>query len=173
MIRQFLRLNRNYKIILLLVTVLVIYWIYRLDKPGLSNYNSDNWYKLPRYSIPQNVGKDSKGEMECRQILESLFNKPFPKIRPNFLKNPKTGRNLELDCYNDRLKIALEYNGKQHYTAHAFFHDSQHKFNTQVSRDNFKRQRCKERGIVLIEVPYFTKNRRKYIVSELKRYGKL
>lgn len=168
-----MRLSWSYKVLIILVVYLIFYWIYRIDKVGDNSLNGEKWYNLPRYSTPQQVKNDSKGEIECRQILETLFNRPFPKIRPNFLKNPKTGRNLELDCYNAELKIALEYNGKQHYTPHAFFHDSTKKFNAQVDRDNFKRQICKRRGILLIEVPYFTKNKDAFIVSELKRFGKM
>jgi hypothetical protein len=32
-------------------------------------------------------------------------------VRPDFLKNPATGRNLEIDCFNNQLKIGLEYQG--------------------------------------------------------------
>ena len=62
--------------------------------------------------------KDSKGEIECRKVLEEIFNRPFKKHRPNFLNNPVTGGmfNLELDCYNDDIGLALEYNGIQHET---------------------------------------------------------
>jgi len=49
-----------------------------------------------------------KYENECRRILQCLFLKPFPKVRPDFLRNPKTGRNLELDMYNQDIALALE-----------------------------------------------------------------
>ena len=45
----------------------------------------------------------------CRIILEILFDKKFPNIRPDFLKY-KNGYNLELDCYNKELK--LQYRGR-------------------------------------------------------------
>jgi hypothetical protein len=44
--------------------------------------------------------------------LEILTGYRFKSVRPGWLENPLTGRNLELDCYNEYLKLALEYNGK-------------------------------------------------------------
>jgi hypothetical protein len=53
-----------------------------------------------------------KHETECRRILESIYHPyTFPSVRPDFLKNPATGRNLEIDCFNNQLKIGLEYQG--------------------------------------------------------------
>ena len=68
--------------------------------------------------------QESKGEKECRKVLENLFNKPFSKSRPDFLRNPVTGGNfnLELDCYNQELSLAVEYNGIQHYKYVPYFH---------------------------------------------------
>lgn len=96
-----------------------------------------------------------KTEKMCRKILERHFNAEFPSYRPDFLKSPVTKKNLELDCYNPDLKIALEYNGKQHYTYTPHFHRSKKDFYSQVHRDDWKRNKCKELGIKLIEVPYW------------------
>lgn len=118
------------------------------------------------YSIPPKAKRkppqESKGEVECRRVLEQLFNKPFPKIRPNFLRNPVTSEemsdnNLELDCYNDELKLAVEYNGAQHYKYIPYFHKSKDSFHNQKYRDYMKQNMCKENGITLIEVPYTVK----------------
>ena len=56
---------------------------------------------------------ESKGELKCRQFLNKYFNKPFIKVRN--LYNPVTHQYLELDCYNEDLKLAVEYQGQQHY----------------------------------------------------------
>jgi hypothetical protein len=75
----------------------------------------------------------------CRKIFEDLTGKKFVKIRPEWLryKNP-----LELDGYCDELKLAFEYNGKQHY-------QDVWKFRTQdiKERDAFKKTRCAEMGV--------------------------
>lgn len=97
----------------------------------------------------------NKTENKCRDIIEKCCNAKFPTIRPDFLKSPKTGKNLELDCYNADLKIALEYNGPQHYNYNTYFHKSKNDFYSQVHRDDWKRKKCRELGITLIEVPYW------------------
>lgn len=100
---------------------------------------------------------DSAGEKMCRQVIEKIFNEDFKKVRPDFLKNSITDskQNLELDCYNEKLKIAVEYNGRQHYEFVPFFHNnSKAVFQNQQYRDEFKRRVSKENGIFLIEVPY-------------------
>lgn len=106
----------------------------------------------------QRQSKDSKGEIECRRVLERLFNKPFNKARPDILRNPITGsHNLELDCYNEELKLACEYNGIQHYEYTPYFHRTKDAFHNQKYRDHIKREACEKAGIKLIEVPYTVK----------------
>ena len=66
-----------------------------------------------------------KREEQCRLIFQSIFKrKKFPKVRPTFLRNPKTNRCLELDGYNKKLKLAFEYDGYQHYIYPNKFHKS-------------------------------------------------
>lgn len=97
--------------------------------------------------------RDSKGEIECRRVLETIFNRPFRKSRPAFLRNKINGRsNLELDCYNDDLKIGLEYDGSQHRKYNPYFHRSKEEFMNQQYRDYMKDQLCKENNIQLIRV---------------------
>ena len=93
-------------------------------------------------------------EEECRRILEDMFGVPFPRTRPSWLVNPKTDYNLELDCYNKSLKLALEYNGIQHYEHPNFTRQSEEEFIAQKERDAHKREECVRKGIKLIEVPY-------------------
>ena len=98
--------------------------------------------------------KVSKGEAECKRVVEKLFGKPFVKVRPAFLKNSITGSNLELDCYNDELKLAVEYNGEQHYKYVPKFHSSKEAFYNGKYRDDIKARLCRENGVKLIVVPY-------------------
>jgi len=96
----------------------------------------------------------SKGEAACKKALEEIFGVPFIKARPNWLRNTETGYALELDCYNEDLRIAAEYNGIQHYQWPNFTGQSQAEFVQQVRRDQFKREKCDEVGVYLITVPY-------------------
>jgi hypothetical protein len=93
-----------------------------------------------------------KHESRCRFIFESLFKAPFTSVRPDFLKY-KTGKNLELDGYNSNLKLAFEYQGVQHRKYTPMFHKTYRDFKKQQERDEFKKQKCIEHGIRLIEIP--------------------
>lgn len=96
--------------------------------------------------------KISKYENICKNVLENIYNKSFIKVRPDFLRNPSTGENLELDCYNEELKLALEYNGKQHYFFTPEYHKSYSDLYYQKCRDDYKKIACKNNGIKLIVI---------------------
>lgn len=98
--------------------------------------------------------KTSPGEEIVRQALEEIFERPFPTKRPAFLKNPETGFNLELDCFNEELGIAAEYQGSQHYEFPNNYHANYKQFTDQVYRDDVKKKLCEEAGVYLIRVPY-------------------
>ena len=96
----------------------------------------------------------SKGEKLYKQAIEEITGKPFFCVRPDFLKNPETGRNLEIDIYNDELRMGIEYSGKSHYVFPNSFHKSYDDFINQVRRDQFKVDMCDVNGVYLITVPY-------------------
>jgi len=100
------------------------------------------------------MNQESKGEMITRRAMERLFGKAFIRVRPNFLRNPETGANLELDGYNEELKIAFEYNGIQHYSFPGGRVKTEEDFKKQLRRDRFKLETCNRLGIYLIIVPY-------------------
>lgn len=126
-------------------------------------------------SSSSNGGKESKGEKICRKHLEKRMSTKFNKERPDFLKNPITNNNLELDCYSPELKLALEYNGKQHYEFSPIFHKTKTDFYNQKYRDEIKKRLCYENGIDLIEVPYSVTHERIpfYIDSALQKLGRV
>lgn len=114
--------------------------------------------------------KVSEGEKKCRKVIENIFGFPFKSERPSFLINQETGHLLELDCYNERLKIAVEYNGVQHYEWPNFTNQSKKKFNKQKYRDRLKKRLCRENDIYLIIVSYKIDNIKKYIKKKLISY---
>lgn len=134
----------------------------------------EKFVKPPRERKPR---LDSSGEIECRRVLTKIFNKPFNKERPDFLNNPVTGGdyNLELDCFDVKLKLAVEYNGRQHYEFIEFFHKNKDRFLNMKYRDDMKRRMCKDEGITLIEVPYTVevKDIEEFIRKELIKTGHL
>ena len=102
------------------------------------------------YSAKKPIRK--KHEMRCRRILEDLFRAPFTTIRPDFLKYT-TGRNLELDGYNEELNLAFEYQGIQHRKYTPLFHSSYSDFEDQLRRDAFKKRVCEEKGLDVLYIP--------------------
>lgn len=132
-------------------------------------------YSFGTSSRGKGKGRDSKGEVECRRVLEEVFQRPFDKARPDFLRNTVTENyNLELDCWNPELKLAVEYNGIQHYKFVPYFHkNNKEAFLNQKYRDDMKRRICKDEGICLIEVPYTVKieDIKEYIVNECRKKG--
>lgn len=156
------------------IAIILILAITRLGSVG--TWASSYHYVSPSLPVSKitQPKKDSNGEIRTRRFLETYFNKPFPKDRPDFMVNPVTGsrHNLELDCYNPELRLAVEYNGVQHYKFIPFFHKNREAFYNQRYRDELKRLRCKELGITLIEIPH-TEERRleEFLNQELNRLG--
>jgi len=132
-----------------------------------NNNVQQHYFKQPKSA--------SKGEDECRKSLQLLFNRPFYSQRPNFLQNPVTGGNfnLELDCYDEDLRLAVEYNGIQHYKYIPYFHKNYEAFLNQKYRDDMKRRICIDNNIILIEVPYTVKLKDiyEYIRKECISFG--
>lgn len=104
-------------------------------------------------------------EERCRKIFEHIYQCKFKKVRPDWLKNPHTGKNLELDGYNADIEtplgkgLAFEYDGRQHSEYTPFFHKTKQDFLNQRKRDIFKDKQCYDRGILLIRVPYYIPDR--------------
>ena len=96
----------------------------------------------------------SRGEKICCETMEKIYGVKFTTVRPTWLTNPETGKPLELDCYNDELKIAVEYNGIQHYEWPNFTNQSQDEFIDQTRRDRLKLELCDQLGVYLITVPH-------------------
>jgi hypothetical protein len=147
----------------------------------LNNFMEQLWMvsTAPPLSAPLSVRPPpqpsaSKGETECKRFLEFYFQKPFQKIRPEFLTNPITNSPLELDMYNEELRLAVEYNGAQHYNFNRMMHNnSRDKFQNQQYRDYIKKNICKDLGIDLIIVPYTVPNDKigEFLMTELHKRG--
>jgi len=120
-------------------------------------------HKSPSYPKKQKIAanedrvitrqKCSKGERECRRVLEKIFQAPFPTVEPWWLINPATGERLEIDAYNKEIGIGLEYHGKQHYNQESFAQTDE-QFASQNARDDVKFRLCQENDVYLIIVPY-------------------
>lgn len=124
--------------------------------------------------------KFNKSEERCREIFQDIFDTKFKSVRPDWLKNPVTGQNLELDGFAPDLKthigrgIAFEYDGIQHSEYNKHFHRSgPDEFIYQTKKDSWKDLKCKERGVYLIRIPHFVayQDLERYIKQKLRREG--
>jgi hypothetical protein len=88
----------------------------------------------------------------CRSYFEAIFDKKFPKTRPEWLKN-NSGCKLELDGYCEELGIAFEHQGEQHYTDVKFFSKKEYNLKNRIANDKIKAKLCKDNGIILIKIP--------------------
>jgi hypothetical protein len=88
----------------------------------------------------------------------------------SFLPSPK-GNAMQLDVYFPNLKLAVEYNGRQHYKYTKKFHKTQEAFQYLRKCDQLKKKLCKELGITLIIVDYTHSPTEDYIRKRLKHKG--
>lgn len=118
-----------------------------------TNNDRESFYK--NHIDKLNNGNQTKliSQDIVKQVIEVLLGEEFVTVRPKWLNNPKTNRPLELDGYSEKLNIAFEYQGKQHYQPIEYF-GGEESFKKLTENDSYKKLRCEELGIVLIEVPY-------------------
>lgn len=88
-----------------------------------------------------NSTKLTKEEQLCKEAAERVFGIPFTQ-------------NKDFDLYNEELKTAIHYCGKQHYEYVPTFHKSVQDYHDQVQRDQEKLNLCAKNGIRVITVPY-------------------
>lgn len=165
-------LTTIYISVILLIIIFIFNWASNI-KGTFTDYSSmmkDLWNKQYIGKSKPNKSFESKGEKECRRVIEKYTGMSFPRQRPDFLRNTISGSNLELDCFNNELKIAVEYNGEQHYNYTPYFHSSKEAFYNLKFKDDLKKRLCKEHGIQLIIVPYTVSfsDIEKYIINTLR-----
>lgn len=108
------------------------------------------------------VCRTNTEENRCRSIFEAITGRRFPNVRPQWLNG------LELDGFCEELRIAFEYNGRQHYEVHPIWHPNGEKdLARQKERDMRKTAQCDENWVTLITIPYTMPNKEHFITSEL------
>lgn len=112
--------------------------------------------------------KGSKSEEIARTTFEQLFQASFPRQKPKWLKNSR-GFQMELDGYNESLKLAFEYQGIQHYKRDHWGTNLKQR----QADDRDKRKLCEEIGVLLLELTYQDDYRDfpTIIKNDLERFG--
>jgi hypothetical protein len=105
-------------------------------------------------------------------VTEEVFNVKFLKKRPKWLINDK-GNRMELDGYNEDLRIAFEYQGRQHFEIVSHFKDTKKDFAKRQKHDKIKKEICLEKNILLLCPTYELdeKDYRYFIYESMKNYG--
>ena len=90
---------------------------------------------------------------KCLVITGKII-KERPHLEKTFswLINPKTGKYLRIDAYYPSLKLALEFDHKQHNSYISYFHKSEQEFEYCKERDEIKNSLLRENGISLIRI---------------------
>lgn len=94
----------------------------------------------------------SKFETYVRERMEKITGVKFPTVYPGWLRYK--GKQLELDGYNAKLKLAFETQGPQH-TRFSSKDDPRYiKYKNRVENDKAKINICKEHNVGLIVIDY-------------------
>jgi len=108
------------------------------------------WTGSGRFLIMSTSQLQEHTKTRLRQVLTGVcFQENY---RPDWLKNPDTGYNLELDFWLPDFDTGIEVQGKQHNEFIPFFHGDEAGFEAQLQRDALKRRLCSERGVCVVNV---------------------
>lgn len=112
----------------------------------------------------------SKAEKNVIDIFEKLTGEKFPTVYPGWLRY--RGKQLELDGYNSKLKLAIEFSGPQH-TKWYPLNEPYEKYLNRIKNDEVKKKLCKKHGVrlVIIDKAIPRLNLTTYIKSRLYDAG--
>lgn len=101
----------------------------------------------------------TKSEQFVVDIFEKITGKSFPTVYLPWLK--WKGRKMELDGYNDELKLAVEFSGPLHTK---FYSDKETyaKYKERIDKDREKLRLCKKHGVHLIVIDMSIPQRHMY-----------
>lgn len=105
----------------------------------------------------------SYGERITKGFLEELG---FKFKTQHVFENLAYKSSLRFDFYLPNEDVCIEYQGRQHYEPIDYF-GGERTYLEQVKRDELKRKFCKSNGIKLIEIPYYEKDIKGFLLNEL------
>lgn len=95
----------------------------------------------------------SKFAYQCLQVLEkALGNDYVLEYTFPWLKNSITGRNYRIDCFYPALKLAIEFDGEQHFIFKPSYHKDKKGFEYQIRKDKEKDDLLEKHNIKIIRI---------------------
>lgn len=101
-------------------------------------------------------------------LARNLFHHYQPRLRqwhnyrPDWLRNPETGRNLEIDIYFPDIKVGIEVQGVQHGRPIKGLQRDFAAFEKQQRHDMAKLELCKQQGVTLYSLTSFDLTQRRF-----------
>jgi hypothetical protein len=158
-------------VLILIIIIGIVLYLY-LGRRGYDGGTLSHKALLGGKDVVKDLKKHprSKSELEIVTILEKLLGVKFPTVNPDWLS--WKGRSLELDGYNEKLKLAIEFSGPQH-TKWVSSAEPYEEYEERVAKDIAKREICKANGVNLIVVDYTIPRAywTHYLKSRLYDYG--
>lgn len=114
--------------------------------------NTSSWKLKGDIVSASDSKRRSKLHVSARKILYDLF--PTIQILEEVPINARPGKTQYLDFYINKMKLAVEVHGQQHYKFNTMFHSSAQAFLNQKKLDADKREWCLLNNITCIELPY-------------------
>lgn len=116
--------------------------------------------------------KSGISEEVARTAFEQMTGEKFPKKRPAWLRNSR-GYQMEFDGYNEKLRIAFEYQGIQHFDVNTRYMKNKAKLLERIEDDKLKMSLAKEHKVNLFIIDYrmFYSDFPKNILSQAKQMG--
>lgn len=110
----------------------------------------------------------SDGELKMFFILNDLISSEYVNNGYySWLPSPKNVP-MQLDRYYPELKLAWEYDGRQHHEYNSYFHKTKQQFEYLQKCDVLKSKLCAESGVTLIRIRYDKKLTHEYILSRIR-----
>lgn len=103
-----------------------------------------------------NIRRESSGSKELYNMLVSIYGKEDVESEyyEEWLRNPKTRKIMYVDFYIKSERIAIEYDGKQHFEYIEFIHRNYKNFYYQVYRDRIKEKLLAQHNVRVIRFRY-------------------
>ncbi len=114
--------------------------------------NTSNWKLKGDIVSASDSRRRSQLHVNARKILYDLF--PTIQILEEVPINARPGKTQYLDFYINKIKLAVEVHGQQHYKFNTMFHASAQDFINQRKNDADKKDWCELNNITYIELPY-------------------